>query len=61
MNAHTRIQWLHKKMTVNSYPNAQRLAERFDALVDVAGLGPDIFFIVKADLKHRAPPRLVAF
>ena len=29
MNAHTRIQWLHKKMTVNSYPNAQRLAERF--------------------------------
>ena len=29
MNANTRIQWLHKKMTSNSYPNAQRLAERF--------------------------------
>ena len=29
MNANTRIQWLHKKMTVNAYPNAQRLAERF--------------------------------
>lgn len=29
MNAYTRIQWLHKKMTTNSYPNAQRLAERF--------------------------------
>ena len=29
MNANTRIQWLHKKMTMNSYPNAQRLAERF--------------------------------
>ena len=29
MNAHTRIQWLHKKMTMNSYPNSQRLAERF--------------------------------
>ncbi len=29
MNANTRIQWLHKKMTMNSYPNARRLAERF--------------------------------
>ena len=29
MNAHTRIQWLHKKMVMESYPNAQRLAERF--------------------------------
>lgn len=29
MNANTRIQWLHKKMTMKSYPNAQRLAERF--------------------------------
>ena len=29
MNANTRIQWLHKKMTLNAYPNAQRLAERF--------------------------------
>ena len=29
MNANTRIQWLHKKMTLNSFPNAQRLAERF--------------------------------
>ena len=29
MNANIRIQWLHKKMTMNSYPNAQRLAERF--------------------------------
>ena len=29
MNANTRIQWLHKKMTINSFPNAQRLAERF--------------------------------
>lgn len=29
MNANARIQWLHKKMTMNSYPNAQRLAERF--------------------------------
>lgn len=29
MNANTRIQWLHKKMTMNSFPNAQRLAERF--------------------------------
>lgn len=29
MNANTRIQWLHKKMAVGSYPNAQRLAERF--------------------------------
>ena len=29
MNANTRIQWLHKKLAQNSYPNAQRLAERF--------------------------------
>lgn len=29
MNANTRIQWLHKKISMNSYPNAQRLAERF--------------------------------
>ena len=29
MNANTRIQWLHKKITLQSYPNAQRLAERF--------------------------------
>ena len=29
MNANTRIQWLHKKMSLNGYPNAQRLAERF--------------------------------
>ena len=29
MNANTRIQWLHKKIVQNSYPNAQRLAERF--------------------------------
>lgn len=29
MNANTRIQWLHKKLTMGSYPNAQRLAERF--------------------------------
>ena len=29
MNANTRIQWIHKKITNNSYPNAQRLAERF--------------------------------
>ena len=29
MNANIRIQWLHKKLTLGSYPNAQRLAERF--------------------------------
>ncbi|MBE6629015.1 MAG: hypothetical protein E7629_08825 [Ruminococcaceae bacterium] len=29
MNANTRIQWVHKKILNNSYPNAQRLAERF--------------------------------
>lgn len=29
MSANTRIQWLHKKMTMKSYPNAQRIAERF--------------------------------
>lgn len=29
MNANTRIQWLHKKLATQSYPNAQRLAERF--------------------------------
>ncbi len=29
MNANTRIQWLHKKLALNSYPNARRLAERF--------------------------------
>ena len=29
MNANTRIQWVHKKITQNSYPNARRLAERF--------------------------------
>ena len=29
MNANTRIQWLHKKILNKSYPNAQRLAERF--------------------------------
>lgn len=29
MNANIRIQWLHKKLSMNSYPNAQRLAERF--------------------------------
>ncbi len=29
MNANTRIQWLHKKISQGSYPNAHRLAERF--------------------------------
>lgn len=29
MNANIRIQWLHKKLSMKSYPNAQRLAERF--------------------------------
>lgn len=29
INAAARIQWLHKKLLNNSYPNAQRLAERF--------------------------------
>lgn len=29
MNANIRIQWLHKKLRAGSYPNAQRLAERF--------------------------------
>ncbi len=29
MNANTRIQWLHKRILNESYPNAQRLAERF--------------------------------
>ena len=29
MNANIRSQWLHKKLTMKSYPNAQRLAERF--------------------------------
>ena len=29
MNAKIRSQWLHKKLTMKSYPNAQRLAERF--------------------------------
>ena len=29
MNANTRIQWLHKRILNQSYPNAQRLAERF--------------------------------
>ena len=27
--ASTRIQWLHKKLLTRSYPNAQRMAERF--------------------------------
>lgn len=29
MNANTRIQWLHKKLISNSYPNSHRIAERF--------------------------------
>ncbi|MBE6556649.1 MAG: hypothetical protein E7664_02760 [Ruminococcaceae bacterium] len=29
MSAHARIQWLHKKITENCYPNAMRLAEKF--------------------------------
>ena len=29
MSANTRIQLLHKKMSMKSYPNAQRIAERF--------------------------------
>ena len=29
-SANTRIQWLHKKIANNYYPNAMRLAERFD-------------------------------
>lgn len=29
MNANARIQWLHKKLTGNSYPNSHRIAERF--------------------------------
>lgn len=28
-SASTRIQWLHKKLLTGSYPNAQRMAERF--------------------------------
>lgn len=30
MSANLRIQWLHKKITEMSYPNAKRLAERFN-------------------------------
>ncbi len=29
MSSHIRIQWLHKKIVSQSFPNAQRLAERF--------------------------------
>ncbi len=29
MSPNTRIQWLHKKLTSNSYPNSHRIAERF--------------------------------
>ena len=29
MSANQRIQWLHRKITEMSYPNAKRLAERF--------------------------------
>ena len=29
MNANARIQWLHRKLTGNSYPNSHRIAERF--------------------------------
>lgn len=29
MNANIRIQWLHKKLNMKSFPNAQRLSERF--------------------------------
>ena len=30
MNADFRIQWLHKKLCENCYPNAMRLAEKFN-------------------------------
>lgn len=30
MNAELRIQWLHKKLCENCYPNAMRLAEKFN-------------------------------
>ena len=30
MSANSRIQWLHKKIVEKSYPNAMRLAERFN-------------------------------
>ena len=29
MSAHARIQWLHKKISENCYPNAMRLSEKF--------------------------------
>ena len=30
MSANLRIQWLHRKITEMSYPNAKRVAERFN-------------------------------
>ena len=34
MNADFRIQWLHKKLCENCYPNAMRLAEKYVRAVE---------------------------
>ena len=50
MNAEIRIQWLHKKLSENCYPNAMRLAEKF-------GIHPESQTITTSKIKPAASLR----
>lgn len=55
MKQNERIQWLHKKITDNSYPNAQRLADNFD--ISLTQAKRDVGFLknsLKAPLRYDA-------
>ena len=58
MAANNRIQWLHKKITEYSYPNAMRLAERFNvshrqAQRDVDFLRKQLGAPIASDAEHK--------
>ena len=58
MAANNRIQWLHKKITEYSYPNAMRLAERFNvshrqAQRDVDFLRKQLGAPIEYDAEHK--------
>lgn len=55
MKQNERIQWLHKKITDSSYPNAQRLADNFD--ISLTQAKRDVAFLknsLKAPLRYDA-------
>ena len=58
MNAEIRIQWLHKKLSENCYPNAMRLAEKFgishrQAQRDIEHLRAELHAPIKYSNSHK--------